>query len=146
MIKTSIVTFAIAVGCLVRLGNIEKLTCWHSKVVVILIIWIARPSFSYYWFLLIFWENGKVILVSKLFWTGWNLALLVNFSSLTPLKKQHFQSEMSFPAISKFRFKNDNLFYLLLLILSGDASLNPGLLVTFSCSNKESGKLLAIEH
>ena len=52
---------------------------------------------------------------------------------------------MSFPAVSKFRFKNDNLFYLLLLLLSGDASLNPGLLVTLSCSNKESGKLLAIE-
>ena len=38
----------------------------------------------------------------------------------------HFQSEMSIFAISKFRFKSDNSFYRLLLLLSGDISLNPG--------------------
>ena len=47
---------------------------------------------------------------------------------------------MSFSAKSKFKFKNDNLFFPLLVLLSGDVSLNTGLLVTFSCSNKESGK------
>ena len=55
----------------------------------------------------------------------------------------YFQSELSFFAISKFRFKNDNLLYPLLLLLFGDISQN--LLVTFSCSNKKSGKLLATE-
>ena len=34
---------------------------------------------------------------------------------------------MSIFAISKFRFKNDNSFYPLLLLLSGDISLNSGL-------------------
>ena len=36
------------------------------------------------------------------------------------------QSEPSISAISKFRFKNDNSFCPLLLLLSGDISLNPG--------------------
>ena len=39
----------------------------------------------------------------------------------------YFLSERTFFAISKFRFKNDNSFYPLLLLLSGDISLNPGL-------------------
>ena len=30
--------FGIAAGCLMRLGNIKKLTCWHPKLVVIVII------------------------------------------------------------------------------------------------------------
>ena len=38
----------------------------------------------------------------------------------------HFQSELSIFTISKFRFKNDNSFCVLLLLLSGDISLNPG--------------------
>ena len=38
----------------------------------------------------------------------------------------YFQSELSFFAISKFSFKNDNSFYPLLLLLLGDISLNPG--------------------
>ena len=38
----------------------------------------------------------------------------------------YFQSELSFFVISKFRFKSDNSFYPLLLLLSGDISLNPG--------------------
>ena len=38
----------------------------------------------------------------------------------------YFQSELSFFPISKLRFKNDNSFYLLLLLLSGDISLDPG--------------------
>ena len=38
----------------------------------------------------------------------------------------YFQSELSFFAITKFRFKNDNSFYPLLLLLLGDISLNPG--------------------
>ena len=38
----------------------------------------------------------------------------------------HSQSELSIFAISKFRFKNDNSFCPLLLLLSGDISLNPG--------------------
>ena len=45
----------------------QKLTCWHPKVVVILTIWISSPSFSYFCILLIYWENGKMILASKLF-------------------------------------------------------------------------------
>ena len=36
--KTSILVFVIAAGCLMRLGNIKKLTCWHQKVVTILTI------------------------------------------------------------------------------------------------------------
>ena len=38
----------------------------------------------------------------------------------------YFQSELSFFAISKFRFKNCISFYPLLLLLSNDISLNPG--------------------
>ena len=38
----------------------------------------------------------------------------------------YFQSELSFFAISKFRFKNDNSFYPLLLLLLGNINLNPG--------------------
>ena len=38
----------------------------------------------------------------------------------------HSQSELSIFTISKFRFKNDNSFCPLLLILSGNISLNPG--------------------
>ena len=38
----------------------------------------------------------------------------------------HSQSELSIFVISKFRFKNDNSFCLLLLLLSDDISLNPG--------------------
>ena len=38
----------------------------------------------------------------------------------------YFRSELSFFVKSKFRFKNDHLFYPLLLLLSGDISLNPG--------------------
>ena len=38
----------------------------------------------------------------------------------------HFQSELSIFTISKFRFKNDNSFCVLLLLLSGNISLNPG--------------------
>ena len=38
----------------------------------------------------------------------------------------YFQSELSFFAISKFRFKSDNSLYPLLIPLSGDISLNPG--------------------
>ena len=45
----------------------RKLTCWHPKVVEILKIWISCPSFSYFCFLLIFWENWKMILASELF-------------------------------------------------------------------------------
>ena len=37
----------------------------------------------------------------------------------------HSQSELSIFAISKFRFKNDNSFCHLLLLLSGDISVNP---------------------
>ena len=37
-IKTSILVFKIVAGCLVGLGNIKKLTCWHPTLVVILII------------------------------------------------------------------------------------------------------------
>ena len=44
---------------------------------------------------------------------------------------------MSFSAKSEFRMKKDNLFYPLLLLLSGDVSLNLQPLVTLSCSNKE---------
>ena len=57
----------------------------------------------------------------------------------------HSQSELSIFAISKFRFKNDNSFCPLLLLLSGDISLNPGPLLTLSCSKNKSGELLAIE-
>ena len=67
LIKTSILVFTIAVDCVMMSGNIKKLTCWHPKVVEILTIWISCPSFSYFCFLLIFWENGKMILASKLF-------------------------------------------------------------------------------
>ena len=38
----------------------------------------------------------------------------------------YFQRELRFFAISKFRLKSDNSFYPLLLLLSGDISLNPG--------------------
>ena len=38
----------------------------------------------------------------------------------------HSQSELSIFAISKFRFKNNNSFCPLLLLLSGDINLNPG--------------------
>ena len=101
LIKTSILVFTIAVDCVMMSGNIKKLTCWHPKVVEILTIWISCPSFSYFCFLLIFWENGKMILASKLFLLvllfkcplfidfqnliiGRNLVLLVNFLPMTP--------------------------------------------------------------
>ena len=48
-----------------RSKNVKKLNCWHPKEVTILIIWISCPSFSYFCCLLIFWENGKMILSSK---------------------------------------------------------------------------------
>ena len=38
LMQTSIFVFAIAAGCFMRLGNIKKLTYWHPKVEVILII------------------------------------------------------------------------------------------------------------
>ena len=38
LIKTTLLVFAIAAGCLVKLGNVKNLTFWHPKVVVILII------------------------------------------------------------------------------------------------------------
>ena len=38
----------------------------------------------------------------------------------------HFQSELSIFAISKFKFKNNNSFCRLLLLLLSDISLNPG--------------------
>ena len=40
LIKTSALVFTIAAGCLTRLGNIKKLTCWHSKIVVTMITWL----------------------------------------------------------------------------------------------------------
>ena len=46
---------------------------------------------------------------------------------MTPLKYQKcFQSKLTIFEISKFRFKNDNSFYFLLLQLLGDISLNLG--------------------
>ena len=102
LIKTSILVFTIAGSCLMMLENIKKLTCWHPpKVVLILIIWIFCPSFSYFFF--IFWENGKMIFASKLFFLvslfyyaffidlqilriSWNFVLLVNFLPVTPSK------------------------------------------------------------
>ena len=66
-IKTSIFVSTIAAGCLMMLGNIKKLTCWHPKVLVILVRWISCPSFSYFCLLFTFWGNGKMILASKLF-------------------------------------------------------------------------------
>ena len=36
--KTFVLVFTIAADCLMRLRNIKKLTCWHQKVLVILII------------------------------------------------------------------------------------------------------------
>ena len=38
LIKSSILVFTIAAGCLIRLGNIKKLTCWDATLVVIQII------------------------------------------------------------------------------------------------------------
>ena len=38
LMKTLILHFTIASGCLLRLGNIKKLTCWHPKVAAILLI------------------------------------------------------------------------------------------------------------
>ena len=49
----------------------------------------------------------------------------------------HSQSELSIFAISKFRFKNDNSFCPLLLLLSGDISLNPGSLSNPQLSEQE---------
>ena len=44
---------------------------------------------------------------------------------ITNVNTSYSQSELSIFAISKFRFKNDDSFCPLLLILSGDISLNP---------------------
>ena len=49
----------------------------------------------------------------------------------------HSQSELSIFAVSKFRFKNDNAFCPLLLLLSGDVSLNPGSLSNPQLSEQE---------
>ena len=38
LIKISILVFTIAAGCLIRLGNIKKLTYWDATLVVIQII------------------------------------------------------------------------------------------------------------
>ena len=48
------------------------------------------------------------------------------FKITNEVNNSHSQSELSISTISKFRFKVDNLFCPLLLLLSGDISLNPG--------------------
>ena len=105
--------------------------------------------FSYFCFLLIFlrkWKNDprlKIILTSIHFL----VCILYRFSKphnrlkscftcqffthdtieiTNEVNTSHSQSELSIFAISKFRFKNDNSFCPLLLLLSGDISLNPG--------------------
>ena len=37
LIKTFILVFTISADCLMRSGNIKKITCWHTKVVEILV-------------------------------------------------------------------------------------------------------------
>ena len=136
-----------------RSENIKKLTCWRPKVVIILIIWISCSSFPNFCFLLIDekWNvmKWKMILASKLFLlvSLFLVCILYIFSKLqnrlkscftcqlfthgtieiaNEVNTSHFQSEMSIFAISKFRFKSDNSFYCLWLLLSGYISLNPG--------------------
>ena len=58
-------TFSVNIS-LVSEITIQQSYFYHSpKVVEILIIWISYPSFSYFCFLLIFWENGKMIIFCK---------------------------------------------------------------------------------
>ena len=52
----------------------------------------------------------------------------------------YFQCALSIFAISKFRCKNDNSFYPLLLLLSGDISLNPGPFSNHQLFKKEEWK------
>lgn len=68
LIKTLILIFTITTNCLMRSENIKKLHFWQLKVVVIMAIWIFFLSFSYVYFLSIFWENRKLILVLQFFW------------------------------------------------------------------------------
>ena len=55
-----------------------------------------------------------------------------------------FPSDLTIFAISKFRFKKDDSFYFLLLLLSGNISLNSGPFSNLQLINKRSGKFLAI--
>ena len=139
LIKTSILVFTIAAGCLMRLWNIKKLTCWHPKVVVILIIWIPCHFFI---FLLSFnfLRKRKNHPCLKIILTSISFVVYILYRFLKPQNRvkscfifqffthdtieitnvvniSFFQSELSFFVISKFRFKNDNSLYPLLLLL-----------------------------
>ena len=109
---------------------------------------MSCPSFSYFCFLLIFQENGKMILASNIILTSIAFLVYILYRFSKPHNKlkssfsfqfftydtieitnevntSHSQSELSIFAISKCRFKNNNSFCPLLLLLLGDISLNP---------------------
>ena len=121
---------------------------YQKKFIEILAIWMSCPSFSYFCFLLIFQENGKMILASNIILTSIAFLVYILYRFSKPHNKlkssfsfqfftydtieitnevntSHSQSELSIFAISKCRFKNDNSFCPLLLLLLGDISLNP---------------------
>ena len=122
---------------------------YQKKFIEILTIWMSCPSFSYFCFLLIFQENGKMILASNIILTSIAFLVYILYRFSKPHNKlkssfsfqfftydtieitnevntSHSQSELSIFAISKCRFKNNNSFCPLLLLLLGDISLNPG--------------------
>ena len=121
---------------------------YQKKFIEILTIWMSCPSFSYFCFLLIFQENGKMILASNIILTSIAFLVYILYRFSKPHNKlkssfsfqfftydtieitnevntSHSQSELSIFAISKCRFKNNNSFCPLLLLLLGDISLNP---------------------
>ena len=146
LIKTSILVFTIAAGFLMMLGNIKNLlapkdSSYSDNMHILSSFFIFLLSCNF----LRKQKNDprlKIILIS----TSFLVCIFYRFSKpqnklkscltcqcfthdtierTNEVHTSHFQSELSFFAISKFRFKNDNSFYPSLLLLSGDISLNP---------------------
>ena len=137
LIKTSILVFPVAAGCLMS-GNIKELTCWQPKV-----MWVRCPSFPYCCFLLISWENGQSDPHLEVILTSITLLVCIRYRFSKPqnmlkscftsqffthdiieiideVNTSYLESDLSIFALSKIRFKNDKSFYLLLPLLSGD--------------------------
>ena len=138
LIKTSILVFPVAAGCLMMSGNIKELTCWQPKVVG-----VRCPSFPYCCFLLISWENGQNDPHLEVILTSITLLVCIRYRFSKPqnmlkscftsqffthdiieiideVNTSYLESDLSIFALSKIRFKNDKSFYLLLPLLSGD--------------------------
>ena len=146
LIKTSILVFKIAAGFLMMLGNIKNLlalkgSSYSDNMHILSSFFIFLLSCNF----LRKQKNDprlKIILIS----TSFLVCIFHKFSKpqsklkscltcqcfthdtierTNEVQTSHFQSELSFFAISKFRFKNENSFYPSLVLLFGDISLNP---------------------